>query len=219
MEIDGTMKELHERWEAEEAAKKQALLDEIKKAQDRIAKKDADIEELKFERDLLFGNFLGIINNKLRMSSFNIFMGFNEGMFWKAWRWSAHRDTVEKEHKEGKLDDKEYKETKNCFEMTTRVVKDKFFGNLKDKVKFKEIIMFWDAGYDFTYIYKGQEIIIFVPLFSANEKDYYYALSGYRANYKESEYCQGYIANGLEYKEVAEKLQDWLINEKWKEKK
>ena len=69
------------------------------------------------------------------------------------------------------------------------------------------------------YTYKKQEISIFIPIFHADDKDYYYALNGYSANYKESEHCQGYIANSLEYTEVAEKLQDWLINEKWKEKK
>lgn len=101
MELDETMKELHERWEAEEAAKKQALLDEIKQAQDRIAAKDKAIEEMKFERELIFNNFLSIINNKLRMSSFNIFYGFNNDMFWKAWRWINHKDTVDKELKDG----------------------------------------------------------------------------------------------------------------------
>ena len=27
---------------------------------------------------------------------------------------------------------------------------------------------------------------------------------------------RGYITSSLDYKEAAEKLQDWLINEKWK---
>ena len=103
--------------------------------------------------------------------------------------------------------------------MTVSRVSDCFFVKLKDEVIFKEIIKNWAVGYDYIYIYKGQEISIFIPIFHADIKDYIYALNGYRAGYKESECVQGYIANSLDYKEVAKKLQDWLINEKWKEKK
>ena len=103
--------------------------------------------------------------------------------------------------------------------MTVNLVSDYFFGELKDKVKFKEIIKNWTVGYDYIYTYKDQEVNILIPVFHADDKDYGYALDGYRAGYKESECVQGYIANDLDYKKVAEKLQDWLINEKWKEKK
>lgn len=219
MELDETMKELHERLEAEEKVKKQALLDELKQAQARIAAKDKAIEELKFERELIFNNFLSIINNKLHMSSFNIFYGFNADMFWKAWRWSNHKDTVDKELKDGKLTEEEYKNHKLCFTMTVNSVKEHFFGDLKDKVKFKELIMNWTAGYNYTYTYKGQEIIIFIPLFSADEKNWPKALGGYSVNYKESEYVNGWVCGGLDYKKVAKELQDWMLAEGWKKGK
>ena len=102
--------------------------------------------------------------------------------------------------------------------MAVSRVSDYFFDKLKDDVVFKEIIKNWTIGYDYVYTYKGQEISIFIPTFHADINDYCYALAGYKANYKESEHVKGYIANSLDYKEVAEKLQDWLINEKWKEK-
>jgi hypothetical protein len=216
MELDETMKELHERWEAEEAAKKQVLLDEIKQAQDRIAAKDKAIEEMKFERELIFNNFLGIINNKLRMSSFNIFYGFNSDMFWKAWRWVNHKDTVDRELKNKEITKEEYNNHKLCFEMTVHSVQEKFFGDLKDQVKFKELIKCWTTGYDYTYTYKDQEIIVFIPLFSADEKSWHEALGGYRVNYKESEYCNGWVCGGLDYKKVAKELQDWMLAEGWK---
>lgn len=204
------------RMEAEEQAKKQELLDSIKQAQDRLAKKDETIKELQFERDLIFGNFLNIINERLRLSPFNIFYGFKEEIFWKAWRWSHYKEAVKAELEKGEITEDEYKNHKTCFELTTRTVKEKFFGDLKDKVKFKEIIRNWTVGYDFTYTYKKQEITIFVPTFYADEKTYEYVLNGYRANYKESEYVQGYICSGLDYKEVAKKLQEWLLAERWK---
>lgn len=216
MEINDTIKELHERWEAEEAAKKQALLDEIKQAQDRIAAKDKAIEELKFERGLIFNDFLSIINNKLHMSPFNIFYGFNADVFWKAWRWINHKDTVDKELKDGEITEEEYKNHKLCFTMTVNSVKEYFFGDLKGKVKFKELIKNWTTGYNYTYTYKGQEIIIFIPLFSADERSWPEALNGYRVNYKESEYCNGWVCGGLDYKKVAKELQDWMLAEGWK---
>jgi hypothetical protein len=206
-------------FEDREKKEKQDLLDKIKKVQDRLANKDKAIEELQYERNLIFGNLCSIISNDLRNSAFNIFRGFTSDMFWKAWRWSCHKDTVDKELEKGDLTQEEYKSHKTAFDMTVSIVKSKFFGDLKDKVKFKGIIMSWTVGYDYIYTYKKQEISIFIPVFHADDKDYYCALSGYRANYKESEYCSGYICNDLDYKKVAEKLQDWLINEKWKEKK
>ena len=218
--MNSDFKELNAYFEDREKKEKQELLDKIKKVQERLANKDKAVEELQYERNLIFGNLCSIISNDLRNSVFNIFRGFTSDIFWKAWRWSCHKDTVDEELKRGDLDENEYKSHKTAFDITVHTVKDKFFGkDLKDKVKFKEIIKSWSVGYDYIYTYKKQEIEIFIPIFHADDKDYYYALNGYRANYKESESCWGYIANGLDYTEVAEKLQDWLINEKWKEKK
>lgn len=204
-------------FEDQEKKEKQELLDKIKKVQDRLANKDKAIEELQYERNLIFGNLCGIISNDLRMSHFNIFRGFTEDIFWKAWRWSCHKDTVDEELKRGDLDESEYKSHKTAFDVTVHMVKDKFFGkDLKDKVKFKEIIKSWTTGYDYHFTYKKQEISIFIPIFHADDRDWEYALSGYHVSYAESKNCWSWIANGLEYTEVAEKLQDWLKNEGWK---
>lgn len=218
MAVDKTIKVLYDRWEAEEEVKRQALLDEIKQAQDRIAVKDKAIEELQFERKLIFNNFLSIINEKLRLSSFNLFYGFNNDIFWKAWKWSNHKDDLKKDFNKGELTKDEYKEYKTCFDVTVHSVQDHFFGDLQDKVKFKELIMNWTTGYNYTYIYKGQEIIIFIPLFSADEKTWHEALLGYRVNYKESEYINGWVCGGLDYKKVAKELQDWMLAEGWNKK-
>jgi len=219
MKMDDAIDVLHARFEAEETAKKQALLDEIKQAQDRIVTKDKAIEELKFERGLIFNDFLSIINNKLRMSPFNIFCGFNDDVFWKAWRWVNHKDTVDKELKEGEITEEDYKNHKLFFTMTVNSVKEHFFGDLKNKVKFKELIKHWTTGYDYTYTYKGQEITVFIPLFLADERCWSEALGGYKVTYKESEYCHGLVCGGLDYKKVAKELQDWMLAEGWKKNK
>ena len=206
-------------FENKEKKEKQELLDKIKKVQDRLNNKDKAIEELQYERNLIFGNLCNIISNDLRNSAFNIFRGFTSDICWKAWRWCHYKDTIDEELTSSKLTKDEYDKYKAYFDMTVSLVSDYFFGELKDKVKFKEIIKNWTVGYDYVYTYKGQEISIFIPIFHADINDYCYALAGYKASYKESEHVKGYIANSLDYKEVAEKVQDWLINEKWKEKK
>ena len=203
-------------FENQEKKEKQELLDKIKKVQDRLNNKDKAIEELQYERNLIFDNLCSIISNDLRTSVFNIFRGFTSDICWKAWRWCHYKDNVNKELDNDELTKDEYEQYKTCFDMTVSLVSDYFFGKLKDEVVFKEIIKNWTTGYDYIYTYKGQEISIFIPIFHADIKDYCYALDGYRAGYKESEYVRGYITSSLDYKEVAEKLQDWLINEKWK---
>ena len=211
--------ELDAYFENQEKKEKQELLDKIKKVQDRLNNKDKAIEELQYERNLIFGNLCSIISNDLKNSVFNIFRGFTSDICWKAWRWCHYKDNVNEELTNGKLTKDEYEQYKACFDMTVSRVSDCFFDKLKDEVIFKEIIKNWAVGYDYVYTYKGQEISIFIPIFHADIKDYIYALDGYRASYKESEYVRDYITSSLDYKEVAEKVQDWLINEKWKEKK
>ena len=206
-------------FESMEKKEKQELLDKIKKVQDRIDSKDKAIEELQYERDLIFGDLCNIISDNLRNSVFNIFRGFDYDICWKAWRWCNYKDRVDEELINGKLTKDEYDKYMACFDLTVGRIISCFFGELKGKVKFKEIVKNWTVGYDYIYTYKDQEVSILIPVFHADDKDYGYALEGYRAGYKESECVLGYIANGLDYKEVAKKLQDWLINEKWKEKK
>lgn len=203
-------------FENQDKKEKQELLDKIKKVQDRLNDKDKAIEELQYERNLIFGNLCSIISNDLKNSAFNIFRGVTSDIYWKAWRWCAYKDNVNEAFDNDKLTKDEYEQYKACFDMTVSRISDCFFGKLKDEVKFKEIIRNWTVGYDYRYTYKDQEISIFIPVFHADIKDYCYALGGYRADYKESEYVRGYITSSLDYKEVAEKVQDWLINEKWK---
>ena len=218
MSLEQEMKLMADAYDAQVTKQKADLLEKIERTKKRMEAKDTAIEELKYERDLIFNNLCNIISEELRLSPFNIFMGFTSDIFWKAWRWANHKDTVDKELEEKTLTKDEYKSHKTAFDVTTRIVKEKFFGELKDKVKFKELIMSWTTGYDFTYTYKDQEIIIFIPVFHADEKDWIYALNGYCVRYKASEHCQDWICGGLEYKEVAEKLQKWILEEGWKKK-
>ena len=208
--------EFYKSMEATEAVKKQELLGKIELTKQRVASKDKAIEELKYERALVFNNLLDVINTELRASSFNLFRGFSSDIFWKAWRWENYKDTVDEELESGEISEEEYAKHKTCLNVTRELVEDKFFGDLKGDVKFKGIIKFWDTGYDYEYFYKDQEITIFIPLFYANDKNWSEALGGYKVNYKASEYCYDWICGGLEYQEVAKELQKWMRDEGWK---
>lgn len=205
---------LRDNIEKEEEARKQEVLNEIKKAQDRVDKKDELIKELMFERNLIFNDFLNIVNKDLHDSYFNLFRGVVDNFLWKAWMWSCNKDSLDEKLKKKELTKKEYELYKLSFEMSTKEVKEAFFGDLKDDVKFKEITMYWTTGYEFTYTYKDQEITIFIPLFHADDENTLYdTLRGYRVHYKESEHCQSWVCGGLDYKEVGKTLQEWLKNE------
>ena len=202
-------------FENKEKKEKQELLAKIKKVQDRLNNTDKAIEELQYERDLIFGNLCSIISNDLKNSVFNIFRGFTSDICWKAWRWCHYKDNVNEELTNGKLTKDEYEQYKACFDMTVRLVSDYFFGKLKDEVIFKEIIKNWAVGYDYVYTYKDQEITIFIPNFLADETTWHTVLDGYRVNYKESEYFSGFVCSGLDYKKVAKELQEWMLAEGW----
>ena len=202
-------------FENQEKKEKQELLDKIKKVQDRLNNKDKAIEELQYERNLIFGNLCSIISNDLRNSVFNIFRGFTSDICWKALRWHRYKDSIDKDLDNGELTKDEYEQYKVCFDMTIGRVSNYFFGTLKDEVKFKEIIKNWAVGYDYVYTYKDQEITIFIPNFLADETTWHTVLDGYRVNYKESEYFSGFVCSGLDYKKVAKELQEWILAEGW----
>ena len=207
--------ELDAYFENKEKKEKQELLDKIKKVQDRLANKDKPIEELQYERNLIFGNLCSIISNDLRNSVFNIFRGFTSDICWKALRWCRYKDNIDEDLDNDELTKDEYEQYKACFDMTVGRVSDYFFGKLKDEVKFKEIIKNWAVGYDYVYTYKDQEITIFIPNFLADETTWHTVLDGYRVNYKESEYFSGFVCSGLDYKKVAKELQEWMLAEGW----
>lgn len=203
-------------WEDREKAETQKILDRLDQTKTRMQNKDKTIEELKYERNLIFKDLCRIINDEVRLSFLNLFMGFNVSDFLnKAWRWHCRKEALDEEFAKGELSKRDYESYKTSFDIAVDTVTKSFFGELKDKVQFKAIIAAWTTGYDFVYTYKDQEITIFVPVFHADERDWEYALMGYRVNYRESEYVQEWIYGGLDYQEVAKKLQEWMLSEGW----
>lgn len=199
--------------------RKQEVLNKIEVAKKRLLAKDAAIKELEYERELLFNALCFSINNDLKRSDFNIFRGFNSDIFLKAWKWHNKQEELKEDFfKNNKMTEAEYEDFKISFDITTKKIKEIFFKDLKDEVTLEDIIMSWSIGYDFSYKYKDQKIIVFIPNFTADKDSFEYILAGYgyRVNYQESEYCQSYICIGLDAEECAQKLHDWLTTEGWK---
>lgn len=197
-------------------AQKRDLLCKIDRTLDRLASKDKAIEELQYVRGLILGDLLRTINEDINKSPLNLFAYFDSELLHNAWRWCHNKEAIDEEYENGKLSKEEYVALESSFAVATTIVKETFFGVMKDDVDFKEIIAAWTAGYDFTYTYKDQEITVFVPVFCAGEKDWEYVLHGYRVNYKESEITSNYVCSGLDYREVAKQLQAWLSAEGWR---
>ena len=60
-------------YEDQEEREKKFIVDEIKSRQDKLAKKDEEISNLQYERNLILLDVIGTINNDLRNSGWNLF--------------------------------------------------------------------------------------------------------------------------------------------------
>lgn len=196
-------------WQKSEEEIGRDLLNDIQRIRERMTRKEREIEELTYERNLIMNHLCSqLIEKDLRTSYFNIFRYNNEDLLIEACNYNSHKK---------ELKGKALKDYKNSFDYAVNRVMEVFFGSLKDEVKFKNICMYRPlTGYDFIYIYKNIEIEIFIPTFIADEKTYKEALSGYRICYQKSEFCRDLLFNGLDYKEIAKKLQTWIKEEGWK---
>ena len=202
--------------EEKQKAEKQFVIDKIKLRQDRLTNKRKQIEELQYEEQLILGNLIATINQDLRNSAWNLFRYFEPGIFWKAWRWNQHKDSVDKDFADKDIDEQEYNSYKSAFGYTKDTIQRVFFGEeFKDKANFKEIIMNWEIGYDYIFTCKRQEIHIFIPTFNCTDKTYTYELNGYHFSYKDSNISTTWVCHNLDYQVVADRLQEWLRDEEW----
>ena len=216
-------------WKGAQIARKlkeKQILDDLNLSKERVNKKDTVIQEMQFERKLLFNDFLRKLND-LGNSSFCLFPYLGDIM-WNAWRWFNHKAEFETKLQKGEITQQEFDKIESDANYVMKTVKNAFFSKLSDqkKVKLVEMYSCWTVGYDFTYEYTTKDknkvyIMIFVPNFTSHEDNYEYALNGYKAEYKIDKDDIGWewITNNLSYEEVADTLYEWLENEKWKEAK
>ena len=202
--------------DARHDAESQYVLDEIKKRQDLLKAKNDQIDQLKYETNLVTNDICNVIKEDIwSCSKYNMFYGFTDEIFWQAWRYfNNHKDKDFEDYKDKETKKKE----KNSLEFVDGIIKQYIFSD-KDEAKLIECLMYcYGIGYDFTYSYKGETIQVYIPLYQKTTRDNYLdMLTGYRLHFKESEHSWGWIAGGLNYTELKDKLNAWL--EKRKEEK
>jgi hypothetical protein len=203
-------------WDEREKLKNAHILNELSIRQERVKAKEKAIAELQYERDLIFNDVLAVFKKDIAYSEMNIFRGLKTDFLHRAWLFDEKK--LKQEVKEGKLTKEELKQRKSEHNFAVTTIINKFFEKeLQEEIKFTKIIHEWDIGYAFYFEYRGQEIFISIPIFAAiSAESYSRMVSGYVVNYKESEYCYGFVCSSLNPNEVRKKLNEWLLAEMWK---
>jgi hypothetical protein len=192
----------YKNYETMESEKAKYVLDEIKLRQERKKKKDKLIEELNYEKDLITHDIINIIRSDLTYTKYNLFVGYNQEMFSKAWRYINLRKDADKEVK---------KDYKKSFDFVTHIIEENILSGNKD-FKLKEIYDYnFSQAYEFIYEYKDHKFSISIPMFAnTNEKNYLQMLYGYRISHYESKHTSMQIIYGLDYTKVANDFKQWL---------
>ena len=186
------------------------LLKTIKTKQDKIKAKEDLIENLLYEKSLITQDLCKSVK-EIQDSYFGLFRYIVNGDFmWRTWKYFNYKDEVENDEE---LTEEEKERYRNDFEFVTVRIKRAF--ELDDDFELLAVSMYnYYAGYYFQYKYTGdkyrhEEIEIYIPDFTRGDIQ---DIGGYHINYKSSECCWDYIANGLDYHELAKTLKKWLEN-------
>ena len=185
------------------------VLSEITKRQARLTQKQEAIASLQYEANLIVTDICRTIQEDLwAQPQYNMFYGFNNELFYEAWRYfNQHKKKDFKPYEDKEVKSKE----RRSFNFVDDHLRQCIFTDPDDAKMIECLDYCYSIGYDFTYKYKGEIIQIYIPLFQrADGKNYLDMLSGYRLKFKESEYGWGWIAGGLDYRELKTKLDDWL---------
>lgn len=183
----------------------ETLLD-VKNKREKFKKKKEEIENLKYEQDLIEKDIIESIRDSLGMSAYNIFRSFVPEIFDDSWRYARHLT----EHLE--YNKKSLEKYKTSYELITTLIKSNLIPEkYRDSVTFGQI---WACGYYSDYEYymsiNDFEFIINIPVFSAMDKtSYMRALNGYEL--RKLEGCvNSIIYNNLDYREFSKYLESWL---------
>lgn len=189
----------------------QYVKSEIDKRIEKYKQKEEEIENLKYESNLIVSDIIGTIREDLEESFYNIFKWYQKDILSKTWKFSRDKD-----NEDFKKDKKEYDEHKACYEVVINRVK---VGLIPEKyhkrLKLVEIIDFnYETEYEFKFQYKTLEFIICTPVFhNATKENYTDILSGYKLKTEDKSSCITEVST--EIKELnpdkfREKLGAWL---------
>jgi len=214
-----TFEDICKECDATELAKAQYALEETKKRLEKANVKQEQIDNLKYEKELILDNVFNLIREDIAQSYYNIFRFFNTNeLLWEAWKYSLFKEKgrlqeIEEAHEKEPNDCKSLEVFENSYNFVLRTIKDRLIPEkYRDESTLVELIDWcYSTAYEFTFKYKDIEFIICVPMFNnANDKNYLEMLSGYILRFKESEYCIGLAFNAINPNEFKIKLEEWL---------
>ena len=184
----------------------QQVLKQIELKEQRLTDKMATLSQLQYEKELIEKDITNTIKTELNNSYINIFRYLNANLLGDIWRGWMNKDKETNKEK-----DKQFKYNLNYI---LSIIKSKLLNN-DDNFKLKDILDFcWSAAYEFVFDYKGQEILVYIPIFAnVTEKNKPYIMCGYMIQYKENEHTWTSITSGFDTDKISKDLKEWLENE------
>lgn len=186
-----------------ESRRAQQVLNQIDLKEKRLANKETTISQLQYEKELIEKDIVSTIKTELNNSCLNIFRYFNPDLLSRIWR-----DWINKDKEKDKANNKQFKYN---LDYVLKIIKSSLLNN-DDNFILKDILDFcWSAAYEFIFDYKGQEILVYIPVFAnVTEKNKPYIMCGYMIQYKENEHTWTSITSGFNTTKISQDLKEWL---------
>lgn len=194
---------------------KSYIQSEIDKRVKKLRNKEEEIDNLKYERDLVENNIVELIRDDLKLSgAINLFAFYDNelNLFETAAKYGNYtKNTAKKDYFKSKEEQKDCEQSFNFIDATIRHV---FF---KDNKKFKfanEVLNYdWATYYEFAYTINKKFIYVCIPVFAnATLKNYKELLEGYKVKHLEKGIIDSIktISKNLDYNIVADELEKWI---------
>lgn len=177
----------------------QQVLKQIELKEQRLTNKTNVITQLQYEKELIEKDIVDTIKTELNNSYINIFRYLNADLLSDIWR--------------GWMNKSKDKQFKYNLDYVLSIIKSKLLNN-DDNFILKDILDFcYSAAYEFVFDYKGQEILVYIPVFAnITQENKPYIMCGYMIQYKENEHTWTSITSGFDTNKISEDLKEWLEN-------
>ena len=200
-------------YKEQEENRKNYIINEINARIEKANIKQAEIDNLFFEKSLIIGDTINIIKQDMPNSSNNLFSWANlPELFSNAISFPKEKPVEELTEQE-----KNYLSARN---MIASTIRQELLSNDENFI-FNDIIMYgFREAYIVEFIYKGQIVVhVCVPIFqSADEKNYLTLLAGYQVLYQESEHCWNTISFGFDFQKISTDIKMWKASKEEGEK-
>lgn len=179
----------------------QQILKQIELKEQRLTDKTNVITQLQYEKELIEKDIVDTIKTDLNTSYINIFRYFSPNLLSDTWRKWINKSTS--------------KQFKYNLNYVLSIIKSKLLNN-DDNFKLKDILDFcYSAAYEFIFDYKGQEILVYIPVFAnITQENKPYIMCGYMIQYKENEHTWTSITSGFDTNKISKDLKEWLNNDR-----